>query len=612
MRGNKVRFASTALAVCVVVACVLGISGCGDTDKRANIVLINLDDADVDLLDEWAINKYFPNIKKLIQDKGVRFSNFHVVAPLCGPSRGALFRGQYPHNTGIEKNQLGWKIFYDRGYTDSEIGMWMRDAGYETALIGKYCHAKYPEASRDKTYVPPGWDNFHASNGGQYFRMTRIINGELVREGKKQYRTDLEAASAVEILSEHDAEKPLFLYVAPFAPHIARKPRKREGRKQRRFLGMVAPRHKKAFRRLRLPDTPDFNEEDVSDKTPQFAALAKADAERVASTHDHYRERVQAVLAVDEMIGRIFEVLTERKMLDNTYIFLTSDNGFQLLHHRSFGKKDPFDRTTRVQLLVRGPGIPEGKTFQHLLGHIDLVPTFLELADAGAPHFVDGKSFAPLLEDPAAHDEKQWQPQILIENVHGKHSTVLDLDLEYDALRRFSDVYVEWANGDREYYDLAKDPYQLENSWKTLDVADRQELSASLAVMADCAGGECVGGAKPDPVDTQLELENDTNFEIREIRLSGSASDDKSVASVQVVIRDVANRNYLGEKGFSPDYASIDATLSASAQAQTSWELETKLAPGHYWVSARAIDTDGNEDPLIPTAFFSVMQDAAE
>ncbi len=600
------------LVLTVFTIGIVAVGGCGAQDQRANIVLINLDDADIDLLDEWAVNKYFPNIKNLIQDKGVRFSNFHAIAPLCGPSRGALFRGQYPHNTGIEKNQLGWQIFYDRGYTDSEIGMWMRDAGYETGLIGKYCHSHYPKASRDQTYVPPGWDNFHTTNGGQYFRITRIINGELVREEKKRYRTDIEADSAVEIVGNHDSAKPLFLYVAPFAPHIARKPRKRPGRKQRRFLGMVAPRHKKAFRGLRIPDTPDFNEADVSDKTPQFAALEKATDEKVESIHAHYRERVQAVLAVDEMVGRIVDALKARKMLDNTYIFLTSDNGFQLLHHRTFGKKDPFDRTTRVQLIVRGPGVPQGKTYRHLLGHIDLVPTFLDLAGAKTPHFVDGKSFAPLLKDPAAHDERQWQPGILIENVHGKHSAVLDLDLEYDALRRFSDVYVEWANGDREYYDLAKDPYQLENSWTTLEPTRKKELASSLAMLADCAGAECIGGERPDPIDTELALVNDTNYDSNVVRLSGSASDDRAVASVHVVVRNVANRHYLGDKGFGAQYASVEAKLSDAGQVKTNWEFEVELEPGHYWVSVRAVDDVGNEDPVVPTAFFSVMQNAAQ
>lgn len=599
MTGMNKPFLAVCRALILVLACGASGNGFAENDERPNIVLINLDDADVDLLDEWAINKYFPQIKRRIQDRGARFSNFHVVSPLCGPSRGSLFRGQYPHNTGIEFNNLGWQIFYDRGYTDSEMGMWMREAGYETALVGKYCHSHYPQASRDEAYVPPGWDHFHASRGGRYFRVRRIINGELITEKVKNYRTDLEAKSSVEIITNHSHEKPLFLYVAPFAPHSTKTKH-----------GMVARRHKESFPGLRVPESPDFNEEDNSDKTPQYAALRQASDEDLKKVYNHYRNRVQSLLAVDDMVRRIFRALRDRDMLDSTYVFLTSDNGYQLMHHRSYGKSDPFDRTTRVQLIVRGPDVPKRKVFQHLLGHIDLIPTFLELAGADIPHFVDGKSFAPLLKDPAAHDQKQWQPAILIENWEGKSVYENSLDVEYKALRRFSDVYVEWANGDREYYDLEKDPYQLENNWTGLDPALKDELTSSLAALKTCAGGQCNGGAEQDPIDTTMNLEMDANFADKNVLISGTANDDKAVASVEIVIRNIASREYLGKYGFNAEYTSVEAKLSALNKSKVTWQIETELAPGQYWVSARAIDESGNEDPLIPTAFMSVMQNS--
>lgn len=591
------------ITLIVVLLCLPLLNSCSNDvvdDSRANIVFINLDDADVDLLDEWAINKFFPNIKRLIQDRGLRFTNLHSVAPLCGPSRGSLFRGQYLHNTGIEKNALGWKIFYDRGYTDSEMGMWMREAGYETALVGKYCHEEYPAASQDLRYVPPGWDHFHASLGGRYFNFNRLLDGRLSKTGKQWYRTDLENTSVKEIIEKRDEKKPLFLYVAPFAPHKNAKPVE---------LGMVAPRHKDAFSDEEIPDTPDFNEQDVSDKTTQFAALPLATKKNLEAARQSYRNRIRSMLAVDELIGDLFTTLQDQKLLENTYVFLSSDNGFQLLHHRSRGKKDPFDRTTRVQVLVTGPGVAQAKSYNHLLGHIDFTPTFLDIAGAPAPHFVDGKSFLDLLKDPDAVAATDWRDALLIENVEGKNFQGNLLDLEYVALRRYSDIYVEWANGDREFYDLQQDPYQLENQWPSVAPGDREKLAAELKSLSDCAGSSCNGGAMPDPINTQINLIPDTNFDDENVSFSGTASDDSAVSRVELVVR-AENRHYLGESKFAPGYRNIDAILTAPGGKTTDWTYEARLRPGSYWISARAIDDEGNEDPVVPTVFFTVQKDS--
>ena len=591
-------------AVIIALFCLPVLSGCSNDapeDSRANIVFINLDDADVDLLDEWAINRFFPNIKRLIQDSGQRFTNLHSVAPLCGPSRGSLFRGQYLHNTGIEKNALGWKIFYDRGYTDSEIGMWMRDAGYETALVGKYCHEEYPAASRDLRYVPPGWDHFHASLGGRYFNLNRFIDGRLSKTGRQWYRTDLENMSVKEIIEKRDRQKPLFLYLAPFAPHKNAKPVE---------LGMVAPRHEEAFSDEDIPNAPDFNEKDVSDKTPQFAALPLATEQNIEAARQFYRNRIRSMLAVDELVADLFKTLQDQNLLENTYVFLSSDNGFQLLHHRSRGKKDPFDRTTRVQLLVTGPGVAKAKTYNHLLGHIDFTPTFLDIAGVPAPHFVDGKSFLTLLKDPDAVAANEWRDALLIENVEGKNFQGNLLDLEYVALRRYSDIYVEWANGDREYYDLAQDPYQLENKWPSVAPDEREKLAAELRSLSDCAGPSCDGGAAPDPIDTQIDLQADTNFDNESVSFSGTASDDNAVTKVELVVR-ADNRHYLGDSEFAAGYRNIEAALASPGEKSTAWTYSARLRPGAYWISARAIDDEGNEDPVVPTVFFTVKRDGA-
>ena len=73
-------------------------------EEKPNIVLINLDDADAELLSDETLSIRFPNLEALA-NKGLRFTNTHSTSPLCGPSRACLLRGQYAHNTNIFINE---------------------------------------------------------------------------------------------------------------------------------------------------------------------------------------------------------------------------------------------------------------------------------------------------------------------------------------------------------------------------------------------------------------------------------------------------------------------------------------------------------------------------
>ncbi|MGQ7846350.1 sulfatase-like hydrolase/transferase [Granulosicoccus sp. 3-233] len=571
---------------------------------RPNILFLFLDDATYDELGSLPIARYFPNMKKYVQDKGVRFTNFHSIAPLCGPARASLFRGQYPHNSGVKVNALGWKIFHDNGYTDAEMGMWMREAGYTTALVGKYCHEEYPVASRDPAYHPPGWDEFHASLGGDYFDLPRVSNGDRsrTRPFPLDYRTDMESQTATEIVNQHDYSSPLFLYIAPFAPHYA--PSSRDP--------MSHPRHADLFSSVRLPRVPSLNEADVSDKTQQYASLSLRSAAEIRAEDERFRERLRSIAAVDELLGDVVDALNNKGQLDNTYIFLTSDNGFQQGHHRDFGKKDPFDRTTRVELLVAGPGITPDTQYNHLLGHIDLAPTFLSIANAPAPHYLDGKSFMPLLMQPDSVPEAQWRESLLIENTERKKNSYVDLDLNYVALRRYDDIFVRWANGENEYYDLSSDPWQLSNQYANLPSSEQQALNVKLDEFIDCSGTECLDDGNTAPNNSRLVTtirhSNDTGFDSNNIVLRGNSRSNVPVDKVEIVIRRVHDRKYWQGDHFVDDYSVNQSTLEELENNRYRWSYATQLPPEGqaYWVSARTTDSAGLQDPLAATAFFTV------
>lgn len=116
---------------------------------KPNVVLILADDMRADDL------KHTPETRSLLVDEGVTFENACVTNSLCCPSRATILRGQYAHNHLIRDNKPsldGWPVFRDRKREYSTLATWLDDAGYETALVGKYMN------HYRGSYVPPGWD----------------------------------------------------------------------------------------------------------------------------------------------------------------------------------------------------------------------------------------------------------------------------------------------------------------------------------------------------------------------------------------------------------------------------------------------------------------------
>ena len=104
-----------------------------------------------------------PNVQTLLAAEGLTFTNAFVTTPLCCPSRASILRGQYAHSHGVLNNvgeNGGFPAFYRLGDEDSTVATWLHDAGYRTALIGKYLN-RYPKGAAE-SHVPPGWDEWSA------------------------------------------------------------------------------------------------------------------------------------------------------------------------------------------------------------------------------------------------------------------------------------------------------------------------------------------------------------------------------------------------------------------------------------------------------------------
>jgi N-acetylglucosamine-6-sulfatase len=478
------------IAVCWLVA------GCGTptrivgTSDPPNVILVLADDLDARLLEEHPAD--YPNLRELAAG-GTTFENAFVTDSLCCPSRATILRGQYAHNHRIVGNwwpQGGSRKFRELGREGSTVATWLKDEGYRTALIGKYMNEYHG------TRVPPGWDEWYAISGDHL--STRLSeNGRVVGyDPERHHLDDVLAEKAIGYVRRAaDDDSPFFMWLGTSAPHAPAKP---------------ALRHEGAFPNARLPRPPSFNEEDVSDKPDWVRDNAHLNAKQIAPMEDIYRNRLQSMLAVDEMMGRIVDTLKESGELENTYVFFTSDNGWHAGEHRlTTGKWTAYEEDIRVPLIVRGPGVPEGRTLDHLVLNNDLAPTFAKLGEAQAPGFLDGRSLKPLLSDDAPPLE-DWRSAFLVEAATELDGTVVPLlsgdQLPEDwrsasrkdwgrpgleAIRTEEHLYVEYGNGERELYDLREDPYELDNRYGTGDPELLRLLRGRLAALRGCSGAAC-------------------------------------------------------------------------------------------------------------------------
>jgi arylsulfatase A-like enzyme len=442
---------------------------------KPNIILILTDDLDMTHV------RYMPQLKRLLVEKGTTFTNSFVTYAVCAPSRASILTGQYAHNHGVLEGRPprgSFRKFHAEGREASTIATWLRAAGYRTGLLGKYIN--YYPLQRDQKYVPPGWDDWRgyfdttsAVEGHSYYGYQINENGTVVRYGEdaKDYLTDVLRDKALDFVARTPDGQPFFLYLAEFAPHARVE---------------AAERHESLFPDLKAPRPPNYDEEDVSDKPAWVKALPRLTPEISKATDEAFRVRVQAMQAVDETIAALVKALAARGMLENTYIFFTSDNGYEFGGHRmDHGKGDAYEESIRVPLIVRGPEVPQNKSEPSIALNIDLAPTFATIAGADSPDTVDGRSLLRLLQGKATF--KDWRDDFLVELYKREEGGIT----EYAALRTTQQLYVEYASGERELYDVVKDPYELHNLQASADPELLARLAARLAALKACAGATC-------------------------------------------------------------------------------------------------------------------------
>ncbi len=277
----------------------------------------------------------------------------------------------------------------------------MKYAGYRTALMGKYLN-HYPGNVAPKTYVPPGWDEWAVPVSHLYreygYRLNE--NGRVARYG----------------WGEQD-------YLVGRAGGQGRRLHRRAaGRRS----SSTSPRSRRtcrptppygtrgAFPGARAPRTPSFNREDVSREPVWLRSRPPLTESRSGAVDRRYRNRMRAMLGVDDLVGSVVETLRATGKLDNTYIFFTSDNGFHLGTAPAPAGQDHAVRGGH-QGPARGAraGDPDGTSRSgRWAPRVDLAPTISALGGAVPPPFAEGRSLLPVLH---GRQPAVWRQNALIE-----------------------------------------------------------------------------------------------------------------------------------------------------------------------------------------------------
>jgi arylsulfatase A-like enzyme len=330
-------------------------------DERLNVVVILSDD------ERWDGTGVMQNVKKLLVDHGVNFTNAHVTTSMCGPSRASILTGQYSHHTGVFDN-FGRHSYpaFNAGEESNDLAVWMHRAGYKTGLVGKYVNS-YTDGFVDHA-VPPGWDDWQVMDSvpmEAYYNYSINNNGHIENYGNKpsDYSTTVLTHKAVNFI--HRARHPFFLYFAPVAPHLPAIPAKRDQGK----LQNIAPIH-----------SPAFNQRNIGKEPWRFwhKDLLSAGAQLYIN-HVRIRQE-ESLLALDRSVRSVVQELKDRHELDHTVIIYTSDNGFLWGEHRLGGKVWPYQESTHVPMIVRAPWTTKPQRNNQPVLNIDLAPTISELA----------------------------------------------------------------------------------------------------------------------------------------------------------------------------------------------------------------------------------------
>jgi len=408
-------------------------------DTRPNIVYIMTDDQDIELGGLTPMNK----TRKLLGDDGAVGEAFYIATPICCPSRTETFSGRLYHNV-LTDDLSGCMHTNATGYTfqhEAAIYPALQASGYLTGGFGKILNGQgqiFVPKDTKKEPVTSGFDWLSLPlDEGDYFAnmfFEKRPNGTtwVSSLGKKAevvdtwYQTSQIGNRSLEFIRHAVAQKrPFAAYLGPHAPH---------------YSADAPPWAQELFSDMQAPRTPAYNtSRGQLEKTQHVAQNPPFNAEMEKYIDIHFRDRWRSISGVDDMIALVIEELDRLQVLDNTYVFLSSDHGYKLGQWRlGCSKEHPYETDVHIPFFARGPGIAPGTRLAALGSNIDIAPTFMEIAGLRPNPEHDGQSLLPMLHS------KQGSPERLAIEASWRHSLLI----QYIAVGTYYNDHAKlWLSG---------------------------------------------------------------------------------------------------------------------------------------------------------------------
>lgn len=408
--------------------------------KPRNLVFILTDDHRFDALGFLNSQTFIetPNLDKMAK-AGAYIPNAFVTTSLCSPSRASILTGLYAHKHQVVDNNNPVPkdlVFY---------GQYLQQAGYETAMIGKWhMGGEFDDPQR-------GFDHWVSFKGqGTYLPNPNGLNVNGQHVPQKGYITDELTDYALQWLQDRKSNKPFMLYLSHKGVHANFTP---------------AERHVNKFKdhKFQPPVTmwPGSHKE-----APMWVQNQKNSWHGVEFPYhsdldvgEYYKKYSEALLSVDESVGRVMDYLQENGLLEPTLIIYMGDNGFVFGEHGLIDKRTAYEASMRVPMLAHCPElIKPGTQVTEVVANIDIPPTFLEAAGLKAPGYMDGKSFLPLLQG----KQVSWRDGLLYEYYWERNYPQTPT---IHALRgdRYKYIHYHGLWDTDELYDLEMDPNETRN-----------------------------------------------------------------------------------------------------------------------------------------------------
>ncbi len=364
-----------------------------------NIVVIQADQLAADALGAYGNEVVSsPNIDELA-DEGAVFDRAYCNSPLCAPSRASMMTGRLPSETGCYDNGADFPA------SVPTFAHHLRTHGYHTALVGRMHfigpdqHHGFEQRLTTDVYpadldMVPDWDLTSRQRLPWYHEADPVFTAGACKATVQQDFDDEVAFRALRHLNDRArADRVLgrrpFLMVASFIhPHDPYEP-PREHWDRYDGVAIDPPKH---------PNAPPAG---TDPHTHRLRAMCGFDLRQpdAAQTLRARRAYYAAVSYIDDHVGRILHRLDDLGLADDTVVILTSDHGDMRGEKGLWFKMSPYEQSTRVPLIVRGPErlVPRGR-FTTPVSLLDLMPTLLDLAGGDAP----GPSLLRLARDEAA------------------------------------------------------------------------------------------------------------------------------------------------------------------------------------------------------------------